>query len=95
MSQKILQSQSEAIKSKNPPKTQKVLQTKMQQKIQEKVTTSSSSSIKQYGGPRVLNFSMSNFNGIEKENTSPKKAIILNQKVCQIIIWNFKVDFDS
>lgn len=61
----------------------------MQQKIQEKVTTSSSS-IKQYGGPRVLNFSMSNFNGMEKENTSPKKAIILNQKVGQITVQNFE-----
>lgn len=85
----MLQSQIEAIKSKNCQKTQKVLQTKMQQKLPDKVTTSSSSSIKQYGGPRVLNFTMSNYNGMEKENTSPKKAIILNQKVCEIFVSNF------
>ncbi|XP_066246018.1 zinc finger and BTB domain-containing protein 14 isoform X1 [Euwallacea similis] len=82
VTQKIIQSQSEATKSKEIQRVQKALQAKVQQKVQDKVVVAGAS-VKQYGGPRVLNFSMSNFNGIEKENASAKKAIILNQKVSQ------------
>ncbi|XP_050304486.1 protein tramtrack, alpha isoform isoform X2 [Anthonomus grandis grandis] len=78
-SQKIMQTSADP-KSKDMQKAQKPL--KSQNKSQEKVVATSSS-VKQYGGPRVLNFSMNNFNGLEKENTSPKRAIILNQKVSQ------------
>lgn len=81
----IIQSQNEATKAKEVQKAQqKMLQTKIPNKMQEKVVTISNNSIKQYGGPRVLNFTMSNFNGMEKE-TLPKKTIILNQKVKSIL----------
>ncbi|KAF7274654.1 hypothetical protein GWI33_012672 [Rhynchophorus ferrugineus] len=75
----------------NPKKADGQAQSKTSQnkvqnnKTQEKSggAQSASSNVKQYAGPRVLNFTMNNYNGaIEKEN-SPKKTIILNQKVAQ------------
>lgn len=93
VNQKIIQSHNEATKTKEGQKVQphKLLQSKIQSRGQENKQQSASSHhqstsplVKQYGGPRVLNFTMSNFNGnMEKENASPKKTIILNQKVAQ------------
>ncbi|XP_060528477.1 protein tramtrack, beta isoform isoform X2 [Cylas formicarius] len=38
--------------------------------------------LKVYTRPKVLNFSMNNFNGsLDKENASPKRTIVLNQKL--------------
>lgn len=37
--------------------------------------------VKKYGGPRVLNFTMSNFNGLEKEAPKRPPQLILNQKL--------------
>lgn len=83
VTQKIIQSQTEATKAKEKQKAQKTVQNKSQHKLPEKSPIIITNPVKRYGGPRVLNFSMSNFNGMEKENASPKRAIILNQKVAQ------------
>ncbi|XP_030753868.1 protein tramtrack, beta isoform-like isoform X2 [Sitophilus oryzae] len=79
--------------SSNPKKTDnqanKALQSRLQQKIQEKVPISaqvtSESNQKKLSGPRVLNFSMTNnFNGsTDKENSTGKKTILLNPKIAQ------------
>ncbi|KAL1488466.1 hypothetical protein ABEB36_014937 [Hypothenemus hampei] len=89
MTQKIIQAQTDATKIQ-AQKVQKMLHHKMQQKTQqEKVVNSSGNNLKQYGGPRVLNFSMTNFNGMEQETSpsastsSKSRTLILNQKVNQ------------